>query len=213
MCVIGLALGLAWMHAENQKKDTELAALREESQQLQQLRAEVEQAKASQTQADSEELVSLRKDKEELLRLRNEVSRLRGDKQRLTTQLQTVEAQAQGAQAQVQAMRTTSAQPANAAQQNPALAAALAARAGHPAANTEQAQTSICINNLRMIDGAKQQWALQKQKPPGALLTAADLAPFLRSNTVPTCPAGGVYTLNPVGVAPICNIPGHSISR
>ena len=50
-----------------------------------------------------------------------------------------------------------------------------------------------------MIDAAKQQWASVMQKPNGAILTAADLLPFLPGNTMPTCPAGGIYTLNPVG--------------
>jgi chromosome segregation ATPase len=213
LCILGLIAGLAWMYGAAQKKDTELAALREESQELQKLRAAAEDAKNASDQSESDELARLRKDHEELLRLRNEVSQLRGDKQRLANQLQTAQAQAQGAQAQVQALRSNPAQPGNAAQQNPALAAALAARGAQPAANTEQAQATICINNLRTIDGAKQQWALEKQKPSGALLTAADISPYLKSNTVPVCPAGGVYTLNPVGVAPICNIPGHSISR
>ena len=74
-------------------------------------------------------------------------------------------------------------------------------------------QANACINNLRLIDGAKQQWASEKQRPSGALLTAADLAPYLKTTGVPACPAGGVYTLNPVGLAPICNIPGHALSR
>jgi hypothetical protein len=54
---------------------------------------------------------------------------------------------------------------------------------------------------------------LEKQKPAGALLTAADLAPYLKSNAVPACPAGGIYTLHPVGLMPICNIPGHAVAK
>ena len=74
-------------------------------------------------------------------------------------------------------------------------------------------QMNACINNLRQIDGAKQQWALEHQKPASALLTAADITPYLKGNALPVCPAGGVYTLNPVGLAPICNIPGHALPR
>ena len=51
-----------------------------------------------------------------------------------------------------------------------------------------------------MIDGAKQQWALENKKPASALPTAADIAPYMRSNTLPVCPAGGVYTLNPISL-------------
>jgi hypothetical protein len=214
VCVLGLAAGLGLMYAAGQKKDTELAALREESQQLQKLRAEIEEAKTKSDQSQGEELARLRKDHDELLRLRNEVRQLRGDKQQLSGQLQSAQAQAQGAQAQIQALRANPAPPP-AAGQPPASAeaAAFRARYGLQAPTPEQAQSNVCINNLRMIDGAKQQWALERQKAGGALMTAADLTPYMKSNTVPTCPAGGVYTLNPVSVAPICNIPGHAIPR
>jgi hypothetical protein len=213
LCVLGLGAGLAWMYAGSQRKDVELAALREDSQQLQQLRAEIEEAKTNRTQAESDELTRLRKDNEELLRLRNEASQLRGDKQRLSTQLQTAQAQAEGAQAQFQALRANPLQPASTGRPNPAAQAPLAALSGLTATNSEQVMAAACINNLRVIDAAKQQWALEQQKPRGALLTAADLSPYVKSNTLPVCPAGGIYTLNPVGLAPICNIPGHALPR
>jgi DNA repair exonuclease SbcCD ATPase subunit len=213
LCILGLVIGLGWVYAASQKKDAELAALREESQQLQQLRAEVEEARTNRTQAESAELARLRKDNEELLRLRNEVRQLRGDKQQLATQVQTAQAQAQGAQAQVEALRQKPEQASAPVDPNAAAQAAFRARYGLERQTPEQAQAAACINNLRLIDGAKQQWALERQKPGSALLTAADIAPYLRSNTVPVCPAGGVYTLNPVAVAPICNIPGHVLTK
>jgi len=213
LCVLGSMIGLAWVYAASQKKDAELAALREDSQQLQQVRAELEEAKTNRVQADSDEVVRLRKDNEELLRLRNEVRQLRGEKQQLAAQVQTAQQQAQGAQAQVQALRANSGHQALPGQANAAAQAAFAARYGLTVTNAEQSVTAVCINNLRLIDGAKQQWALEKQKPPSALLTAADLMPYMRSNALPVCPAGGVYTLNPVGIPPICNIPGHALPR
>jgi hypothetical protein len=212
VCVLGLLIGLAWLYAGGQKQEAELAILREDSHQLQKLRAELEEAGTTRAKAESDELARLRKDNEELLRLRNEVRQLRGDKQQLSAQVQKAQAQAQGAQAQVEALRANPGQPALPGQ--PGVAAqAPAARAGQPPPSPEQAQAAACINNLRLIDGAKQQWALEKQKVAGALLTAADLAPYLKSNAAPVCPAGGVYTLNPVGVMPICNIPGHAVGR
>jgi hypothetical protein len=211
--VLGLAIGLGWVYSAGQKKDAQLAALREESQQLQQARAELEQLKNSRAQAESDELARLRRDHEELLRLRNEAGQLRREKQQLATQVQTVQAQAQSAQEQVQALRANPGQPAVSGQPNAALQAALAARQAQAPPTSEQAQALACINNLRLIDGAKQRWALERQKRAGALLTAADLAPYLKSNAMPVCPAGGVYTLNPVGLAPICSIPGHTVAK
>jgi DNA repair exonuclease SbcCD ATPase subunit len=211
--VLAAFLGLAWMYAANQKKDQELAALREDSQQLQQLRAEVEEAKTTHAQSGSEELARLRKENEELLRLRNEVRQLRGDKQQLNTQLQTAQSQAQGIQAQMEVLRATTPQPGA---QNPAASpaqAAFAARYNMSPATMEQANTLTCQNNLRAIQGAKQQWATEHQKPGSALLTQADLLSYVKSNTVPVCPSGGIYTLNPVSIPPICNISGHTIGR
>jgi TolA-binding protein len=203
LCVVGLVIGLGWVYSASRQKDAELAALREESQQLQQLRAELEATNSTSTQSQSDELARLRKDNDDLLRLRNEVSQLRKEKQQLAAQVQQAEAQTQ---AQFQAQRVNPAQ-------TPAPAQPGAARAAATPQATEQQQAAICINNLRLIDGAKEQWALEKQKPRGALLTVADLAPYLKTNTLPTCPAGGVYTINPVGYAPICNFPGHALGK
>ncbi|MCX6922013.1 MAG: hypothetical protein NT154_02150 [Verrucomicrobia bacterium] len=210
LCVLGLLIGLAWVYAASQKKEAELATLRQESQELQKLRAEQEESKTTTTQAENNELTRLRKDNEELLRLRNEVRQLRGDKQQLATQVQTAQAQAQGAQEQIQALRTAPVQPAVPGQ--PAVGAP-AARPGQPPLTPEQANAAACLNNLRQIDGAKQQWALEKQKRAGTLLTASDIAPYVPNNTLPVCPAGGVYTLNPVGIAPICSAPGHGLPK
>ena len=44
-------------------------------------------------------------------------------------------------------------------------------------------------------------------------MTAADLSALSARQQLPACPAGGVYTLNPVGVPPICNIPGHAMPK
>ena len=213
LCVLASLAGLALVYSASQKKESELVALRADSDELQKLRAEQEDAKKAAAQTESDELVRLRKDHEELLRLRNEARQLRGEKQQLDRQVQTAQAQAQNAQAQAeaqaQALRTAQATPPA---PTPEQQAAFKARYGL-AATPEQANANVCVNNLRQIDGAKQQWALEKGKPAGALLTAADLAPYLPNNTMPACPAGGIYTLNPVGLGPICNIPGHATPK
>ena len=115
LCVLGLLIGLGWVYSTGQKKEAEMAALREESQQLQQVRAELEQVKNAGAQATNDELTRLRKEHEELLRLRNEARQLRSDKQQLSSQVQTAQAQAQSAQEQVQALRATPGQPVPAA--------------------------------------------------------------------------------------------------
>ncbi len=77
----------------------------------------------------------------------------------------------------------------------------------------ETAQKNACINNLRQIDGAKQQWALENKKPDTGVPTREDLEPFLQNHHFPTCPAGGTYTINRVSEAPQCSHPGHSLPQ
>jgi len=75
------------------------------------------------------------------------------------------------------------------------------------------AQMNICISNLRQIDGAKQQWALENKKQTTDTPTAQELDAYLhRSFTTLKCPAGGVYTINAVGEKPACSIPQHDLS-
>lgn len=74
-------------------------------------------------------------------------------------------------------------------------------------------QKNACINNLRQLDAAENEWALEKGKKTGDVCTEDDLKPYLRliNGQLPKCPQGGVYTINPVGQAPTCSIPGHAL--
>lgn len=75
------------------------------------------------------------------------------------------------------------------------------------------AQMNMCISNLRQIDGAKQQWALENKKQTTDTPTAQELDTYLhRSFTTLKCPAGGIYTINAVGEKPACSIPQHDLS-
>jgi hypothetical protein len=70
-----------------------------------------------------------------------------------------------------------------------------------------------CINNLRQIDAAKQQWGMANNKTPGDTPTWNDLRLYLsRGNGVmPTCPEGGVYSLNCLSNVPQCSVPLHRL--
>ena len=75
-------------------------------------------------------------------------------------------------------------------------------------------QENACINNLRLIDAAKQQWALENKKQSADTPTMKDLQPYLcrgPKGTLPTCPGGGVYKIGAVGEKPTCSIPGHEL--
>jgi prepilin-type N-terminal cleavage/methylation domain-containing protein len=61
-------------------------------------------------------------------------------------------------------------------------------------------QANACINNLRQIDGAEQQWALETHQASTANTTSiANLVNlnFVRTpgGNVPSCPASGSYTV------------------
>jgi len=72
-------------------------------------------------------------------------------------------------------------------------------------------QQNACINNLRQIDSAKEQWALAEKKSDGDAVTTADVNDYIKGDTVPTCPADGTYTYNVVGSDPDCDVTGHNM--
>jgi hypothetical protein len=70
-------------------------------------------------------------------------------------------------------------------------------------------QAYACINNLRQIDAAKNEWALENNKTNGTPVTVADIKPFIKldaGGNLPKCPAGGAYTIGVVGEPPTCSL-------
>ena len=76
---------------------------------------------------------------------------------------------------------------------------------------TAESTAPRCINFLRQISGAKEMWAIEKNKSPGETPTANELAEYIKERKVPTCPFGGTYTINAVSKLPTCTVSGHSI--
>src|SRR4051812_39952861 len=63
-------------------------------------------------------------------------------------------------------------------------------------------QRTTCMANLKKLDAAKEQWAMESHQKQGAPADMADLTTNGYLNgpaTGPTCPAGGSYSVNPVG--------------
>jgi prepilin-type N-terminal cleavage/methylation domain-containing protein len=69
-------------------------------------------------------------------------------------------------------------------------------------------QKNACINNLRQIDGAKNQWALENKKQDTDTPVNSDITPYLKGAQVPSCPANGTYTLGSVATLPACSLSG-----
>ena len=76
---------------------------------------------------------------------------------------------------------------------------------------TEEEARNVCINNLRQIDGAIQQCALENKLTTNDTVTAEQLQPYLkRIPEVLSCPSGGSYTFGSVTQLPSCSIAGHA---
>ena len=71
-----------------------------------------------------------------------------------------------------------------------------------------------CIKNLQFIDAAKEQWAYENKKTNGTPAVDDEIEAYWKSSKRPICPAGGVYSYNPVGVNPTCSLGpvlGHTL--
>lgn len=71
---------------------------------------------------------------------------------------------------------------------------------------------STCIANLKQLDEAKEQWALEFKKTTNDVPIWTDLigADKYIKNT-PTCPDGGTYQLNKIGEPPTCSKGGTHV--
>lgn len=66
---------------------------------------------------------------------------------------------------------------------------------------------TTCINNLRQIDAAVQQWAAENKKGLTATVAFSDISPYMKNSVI--CPSGGTtfansYTIVDVGTKPVC---------
>jgi prepilin-type N-terminal cleavage/methylation domain-containing protein len=76
-------------------------------------------------------------------------------------------------------------------------------------------QQNACINNLRLVDSSKQQWALEQKKQTTDSPQGSDLQPYLgrgSNGELPACPVDPQnsfttsYNPNNVGTPPVCLI-------
>ena len=75
------------------------------------------------------------------------------------------------------------------------------------------AQQNACINNLRQIDGAKQQWALENKAAATVTPVLSNIQPYLgrgTNGTAPLCPSDSQrtfatsYSMGDLQTAPAC---------
>jgi len=67
-------------------------------------------------------------------------------------------------------------------------------------------QQNACINNLRQIDAAINEWALETGQSNGTSVAGVSVvSAYIKmnsNNSVPSCPGGGTYSTTTVGATP-----------
>ena len=76
-------------------------------------------------------------------------------------------------------------------------------------------QANGCINNLRQIDAAANEFALEQKLTTGSTINfPTDLTPYIKlnsSSSLPGCPANGHYSDTSIGAIPQCSL-GSSVT-
>jgi TolA-binding protein len=194
---VACAVGAGALYFSKSSADAQLAMARSQALQAETLQTQLDEAQ-KQVASQGEQITSMQQGNDELLKLRNQVRQLTDEKQQMTKQMQSLQSQADRSQAEIQQVQARTDERAKAMAEQQILQM-----------KQNQSITMNCINNLRVLDGAKQQWALERGKTAADVPTPADIAVYLPGQQMPQCPGGGHYTLNAVGTAPTCSIPGH----
>ncbi len=89
-------------------------------------------------------------------------------------------------------------------------------------AGSHRSPSNACINNLRQVDAAADQFAWEHGKTNGdAINFPNDLTPYIKLNSqgkIPGCPSGGIYSIKKVGDTPTCSLgttvtPAHVLPK
>ena len=71
------------------------------------------------------------------------------------------------------------------------------------------ARRNTCVNNLRLIQAAKDQYAIEQNQNDTLVPSASDISPYFKGSQLsagmPKEPQSGTYTILAVSVAPTCS--------
>ena len=77
----------------------------------------------------------------------------------------------------------------------------------------ETSRAKSCIANLKQIDAAKEQWAMDNKAAANAadpgIAALVGAANYIKNT--PSCASGGTYTVGAMGTNPVCSIGGTHI--
>jgi prepilin-type N-terminal cleavage/methylation domain-containing protein len=78
----------------------------------------------------------------------------------------------------------------------------------------ESARSKACISNLKQVQSAKEQWAMDNKQPGTATVNSTDI--YGSGNYIlvtPTCPStNGTYVIGVVDANPTCPNPGTGVN-
>lgn len=72
----------------------------------------------------------------------------------------------------------------------------------------DNARTAACINNLRLIESAKDQAAIDNGYTEGTVVPEQEISKYMPAGRAFICPKGGTYSANPIGKDPSCSVHG-----
>lgn len=74
----------------------------------------------------------------------------------------------------------------------------------------QTARRSSCLANMKEIETAKEQWAMDNKKSNGDTVGFTDLVgTTLYMKNAPSCPEAGTYSVNVIGTVPACTVANH----
>ena len=197
VCLALMLVAELFLFRANHERDAALTDCRDAQNQLRQAQTELEELKSSNAGLQAAENSRLRKQNEiltnKLATLQRQVDQIRAENQQTAQNLNTARTALQLQQEHLQQL--------SADKQRLAVAGAAVIN------------QNICLNHLRQIDAAKQQWALEKNKTDEAVPSARDLLSYLKNGVFPACPGEGQYSINAVGLLPTCSLSGHVLPQ
>jgi hypothetical protein len=202
-CIVLLLAGEGLLFTTNQHKRAVQSQLLDAQQQLAILHQEMDQFRMSSAIVQSNELARLRRENTNIFLKLNAaletVKALSGTNAQLASDLDATRELASQQQDLMQLQQQTDESSSTNLDETSAIPLVVA-------------QRNECINNLRLIDAAKQQWAIDKSKGLNAVPTILDLLPYLPDG-FPVCPVGGRYIIHAVEDNPTCSVASHVLSQ
>lgn len=209
VCVVLLLAGEGFLYNANQQKNAALAKWHDAVDQNALLHREMDQYRLSSSIVQSNELARLHRDNARLAAKLNAaletIKALNGTNAMLAQDLVATRQLASAEQNQLQQIDDLN-------QTNSTDASTTDAGYSSQPMTLAEAQREECIDNLRLIDAAKQQWAIDKNKRLNSAPSVLDLLPYLPDG-FPVCPSGGKYTIHSVSTSPSCSFPGHAMPQ